>query len=942
MRVVVLILLGFSLSSATAADSKPFPGTPGTWNGFPKHEFSVDGLKVTAVVPAKPLPGQPWLWRGEFFGAFAEADAALVKEGWHLIYLNVPDLFGAPQAVAKWEKLYAILTTDYGLHPRPGLIGLSRGGLYCLNWAVAHPDQTLAIYLDNAVCDFKSWPGGKPLGLGSGKGSEAEWQKLLKAYGFQSPAEAIAYPRNPVDNLAPLASARIPLLLVYGDRDTVVPHAENSELVYTRYKKLGGPVERVVKPGQDHHPHGLKDVRPVVSFFEAARRADANVGKPTDVCHEPLQPKPGVPVLVTARLAAGTSQPTLELQAVAPGKYVRRSDPDYAKQWTNLPMHDDGRDGDVRAGDGIYSVLVPADQQRQRWLLRYRIRVSDARGRTIRALGLDDECPNFAWWCSAGLASWTGASNPGKTTPLTFSTEFLDTLQALTLLARAEDVTRSQWDGSAHKQKQQGTLVYRGVVYDHIQYSNRGQGSAHLGGKNKWGLKFNRGHEVPFVDHAGVPYPAPIDGLNLNPGCSTPYLPILRGIAGLDEVLSMRAYRLAGVPSPPATWVQWRVVLGPDEVVEKDQYAGDLWGLYVAVGEMEPKLLTDARLPDGLTVSIQSGIKHAPRTMAEPVKVWEKFIAELRADPDEAWCRANLNLKSYYSFHALNRLLGNVDVRPDGNHGYYRYPDGRWAPIPWDNDMMFVPRHHQPGHIEAIRCLRHPKIALEYRNRAREVLDLFASDRTDRGGQIGQLTADLSAVLTPKNFAVDWPRLDEARWNHHPRMNPKGVFYANPYDGGYMGGPWRRTLTTADFAGFCRFLIDYCTDSRPTRNYAPNDGDQRGYGWGYLAHEAKDDQIPATPKVERLSGGGLRFEATAFASPAGHSPAALEWRVGRIGQRGWYELAEHWNEEKSSGQTIEIPAKVLTERGDFRVRARWRDSTGRCGHWSSPVNIRVP
>jgi len=63
--------------------------------------------------------------------------------------------------------------------------------------------------------------------------------------------------------LAPLAKAKIPLLLVYGDKDTVVPHAENSELVYDRYKALAGPVVRVVKPGLDHHPHGLKDVTPV-------------------------------------------------------------------------------------------------------------------------------------------------------------------------------------------------------------------------------------------------------------------------------------------------------------------------------------------------------------------------------------------------------------------------------------------------------------------------------------------------------------------------------------------------------------------------------------------------------------------------------------------------------------------------------------------------------
>lgn len=255
---------------ARAADPKPFPGTPAKWNGFAKHDFKVGELAATVVVPETPLPGRPWVWRGEFFGAFADCDVALVKAGWHLAYVKVPDLFGSPKAVKQWEAFYAAMTTDYGLHAKPGLIGLSRSGLYCMNWAAAHPDQTLAVYLDNAVCDFKSWPGGTPKKLGTGKGSEAEWKKLLAAYDFKTDADAVAYKLNPVDNLKPLAKAKISLLLVYGDKDAVVPHAENSELVYDRYKELGGPVERVVKPGQDHHPHGLKDVAPVVKFFATA------------------------------------------------------------------------------------------------------------------------------------------------------------------------------------------------------------------------------------------------------------------------------------------------------------------------------------------------------------------------------------------------------------------------------------------------------------------------------------------------------------------------------------------------------------------------------------------------------------------------------------------------------------------------------------------------
>lgn len=657
--------------------------------------------------------------------------------------------------------------------------------------------------------------------------------------------------------------------------------------------------------------------------------------------HEPVSPKPGKPVLVTARLAPGTIKAVLKLQAVAPGQYVRKSDPAYEKEWIELPMRDDGEEGDAKAGDGVFSVRVPSSYQRHRWLLRYRIVATDRDGKTIQLPSAGDTCPNYAWWCDAGPAAWTGTREPGKTPNIVFSSDFLGTMQPLHLLARSEDVARSQWDGNAHKQKQQGTLVYRGIVYDHIQYSNRGQASAHISGKNKWSLKFNHGHEVPFVDHDGVPFPDSLSGLNLNPGGSTPHLPVHRGISGLDEVLSMRAYRLAGVPSPPATWVQYRVVESAEEVSKQDQYQGDLWGLYVAIGDMKPKLLADRKLPDGLTVSIQSGIKHIPHDMPDGAKVWEKFLAGMRSNPNEAWWRSNLDLQAYFSFHALNRLLGNVDLRPDGNHGYYCYPDGHWAPIPWDNDMMFVPRHHQPGVIDAIGCLNHEKIALEYRNRAREILDLFAADSSDRGGEIGQLTADLSAALTPKGHPSDWPRLDEAVWNQHPRMNQKGSYFVNPCNAEYYGGPWKRTLTTNDFAGFRKYIVDFCTDSRPVKNYAPNDGDQRGYGWGYLAYETKDEKIPATPKVERLAGGQQRFKVSAFVSPAGHQPSAVEWRVGRIGQRGWYELAEHWRKEAKSGDEINISLEAFKEPGEYRVRARWRDQTGRCGHWSVPVDVRV-
>ena len=55
-----------------------------------------------------------------------------------------------------------------------------------------------------------------------------------------------------------------------GQTSKVVPHKENSEIIFNRYQALGGPVERIVKTGGDHHPHGLSDPAPIVDFFAKA------------------------------------------------------------------------------------------------------------------------------------------------------------------------------------------------------------------------------------------------------------------------------------------------------------------------------------------------------------------------------------------------------------------------------------------------------------------------------------------------------------------------------------------------------------------------------------------------------------------------------------------------------------------------------------------------
>lgn len=658
-----------------------------------------------------------------------------------------------------------------------------------------------------------------------------------------------------------------------------------------------------------------------------------------DVQHQPAQPRSDQSVLVTARIDAAKPIASVQLllQRVAPGEYVRKSDPEYEKSWGSLEMKDDGQAGDARAGDGIFSVRLPADQQQHRWLYRYRITALDGAGKKLVAPDPKDSSPNFAWFCYDGLPAWTGSREPGKPVR-SFTSEFLNTIEPYHLIARGEDVAASQWDGNAHRRRFPGTFVYGGVVYDHIAFHNRGQGSAHISGKNKWGLKFNADHAVQLKDNTGQPYRVKWTGVDMNPGTHTPYIPVHRGIAGLDEALSFRAYQLAGVPSSSTHWVHFRVIDAAQEQSEKNQYEGDLWGLYLAISEIDRELLAQQQLPDGLLVSIQSSIKHQPADASAGQKEWDQFLGGMRSDPPEQWWRKNLDLQNYFSFHALNRLVGNVDIRPDGNHGYYRAPDGRWSPIPWDNDMCFVPRHHQPGHIDAVRALSHASINLEYKNRAREILDLFAADASPTGGQVGKLVMELGKVLSPAGYNTNWAQLDEAMWNWHPRFNQKGTFFVNPAYGDHFGGRWERKLLTNDLRGFEKYLIDFCTDSRPRKDYAPNDGNPLGYGWGYVAHEARDEKIPPRPVIKRdPQANAWQYNVTTALENPGK--LLVEWRVGRIDSRH-YELEEHWRKslkDRSDQRQTTIAPQVFAQPGIYRVRARFHDDSGRASHWSEPV-----
>ena len=192
-------------------------------------------------LPNSPNQHEEWLLR------------QLLDAGVSIAGIDVGESHGNPARRAHYTALHRELSDRRGMAPKAVLLGRSRGGLMTLCWAAENPEKVAAFAGIFPVCDLASWPG---------------LAKAAPAYGM-TPAglEKNLATHNPIDRLAPLAAAKIPLFAIHGDADTLVPLAANSALVKSRYTALGGEMELIIAPGQGHtHWEGFFRCRELVDF----------------------------------------------------------------------------------------------------------------------------------------------------------------------------------------------------------------------------------------------------------------------------------------------------------------------------------------------------------------------------------------------------------------------------------------------------------------------------------------------------------------------------------------------------------------------------------------------------------------------------------------------------------------------------------------------------
>jgi hypothetical protein len=247
LSLLLLCAQALPAAAQTPAALTGLPAEKSSWHGYDRYDFVLDiesgtiipsravpgegdGVGVPAkgqrrcilIVPKQAAPGHPWSWRGCYWNYAPQTEIELLRRGFCVAYISA----GAGMEPDKnWETWYAFLTGKYGLSAKPVFIGMSRGGTFEYMWATEHPDAVSCIYADN--------PAIAP-------------QSLMKLGG--------------------LAARDVPLLNICGSIDPLLGY--HTLVIESIYEQLGGRISVMIKEGFGHHPHSLKDTRPIVDWIE--------------------------------------------------------------------------------------------------------------------------------------------------------------------------------------------------------------------------------------------------------------------------------------------------------------------------------------------------------------------------------------------------------------------------------------------------------------------------------------------------------------------------------------------------------------------------------------------------------------------------------------------------------------------------------------------------
>lgn len=240
------LLAGVLFLTASLAFGEDSSTVESTQFDAKRLDFTVAGAQGFIIVPPvlKHDKNHPWLWYAPTFIGKLPAQRhtdyfkPLLDAGFYIAGVDVGESYGSPKGTETYQAFYKYVVETFQLSPKACLLPQSRGGLMLYNWAVEHPDSVSCVAGIYSVCSFTSYPG---------------VDKAAPAYEMTPEAlQATLKDHDPIERLAPLAKAKVPIFHIHGDADVVVPLERNAGELVKRYKMLGGPATLKIVPGKGH------------------------------------------------------------------------------------------------------------------------------------------------------------------------------------------------------------------------------------------------------------------------------------------------------------------------------------------------------------------------------------------------------------------------------------------------------------------------------------------------------------------------------------------------------------------------------------------------------------------------------------------------------------------------------------------------------------------
>ncbi len=227
--------------------------------GFEMKNFKFDGMNAVVVFADKANRTDKWLFKTEYFGAFPELELMMLKEGYNLAHVDNKTRLCYPSDTERQAAFCKYLHEAFGFREQCATVGMSCGGMQAIYLAAKHPELVSVLYIDAPVVNLLSWP------AGFGKSVSKDFCELETMRGMTL-SDLLVFREHPLDFI-PKLDKNLPIILVSGDSDTLVPYDENGIHLYDYAKAHGMNIELHIKPGGDHHPHGLPENNQVIADF---------------------------------------------------------------------------------------------------------------------------------------------------------------------------------------------------------------------------------------------------------------------------------------------------------------------------------------------------------------------------------------------------------------------------------------------------------------------------------------------------------------------------------------------------------------------------------------------------------------------------------------------------------------------------------------------------